>query len=84
MPGVRTRGIHPGDLIMVNKRGRVYYARVLGAGATGGLTVEPLDRRISWRQATAREVIDHWAHAGADRAGRPPDGQLNLEEVADT
>jgi Phage integrase, N-terminal SAM-like domain len=44
---------------------------VLGAGATGGLTVEPLDRRISWRQATAREVLDHWSHARTDSSGRP-------------
>jgi hypothetical protein len=30
---------------MVNKRGRVFDARVLGDGATGHLTVEPLDLR---------------------------------------
>jgi hypothetical protein len=39
--------ISPGDLVLVDRRGRVFYARVVGAGATGGLTVEPLDRRIS-------------------------------------
>jgi hypothetical protein len=47
--------------VQVDKRGRFFYARVLGAGATGGLTVEPLDRRISWRQATAREVRSAYA-----------------------
>jgi hypothetical protein len=34
---VRTRATHPGDLVLVSKRGRLFYARVLGAGATGGL-----------------------------------------------
>jgi hypothetical protein len=29
---------------MVNKRGRVFDTRVLGASTTGDLTVEPLDR----------------------------------------
>ncbi len=78
---MRTRAISPGDLVMVNKRGRVFYARVLGTGAAGGLSVEPLDRRISWRQASAREVIDHWTHARPDRAERPPAGQLALEGI---
>jgi hypothetical protein len=68
---------------MVDKRGRVFYARVLGARATGGLTVEPLDRRISWRQATPREVIDHWARTRTDHTERPSQGQLSLDGVAD-
>jgi hypothetical protein len=72
------RTIQPGDLVLVDKRGRLFYARVLGAGATGDLTVEPLDRRSSWRQAMAREVIDHWSHARADTGERPPHGQLSL------
>jgi hypothetical protein len=40
---------------MVSKRGRAFYARVLAAGAIGGLSVEPLDRRVSCaRRARAR------------------------------
>jgi hypothetical protein len=81
---VRTRGIQPGDLVMVDKRGRVFYARVLGAGAAGALAVEPLDRRISWRQATAREVVDHWAHVRRVHDARPPDGQLGLDGAGET
>jgi hypothetical protein len=81
---VRTRGIRPGDVVIVSKRGRVFYARVLGAGAAGGLTVEPLDRRMSWRQASAREVIDHWAHTRPEHAERQPDSQLSLDGVGPT
>jgi hypothetical protein len=80
---MRTRGIRPGDLVKVDKRGRVFYARVLGASRLGGLALEPLDRRVSWRQATAREVIDHWMHTRADGAERAPDDQLALEDVGE-
>jgi hypothetical protein len=80
---VRTRGIRSGDLVKVDKRGRVFYARVLGASRLGGLALEPLDRRISWRQATAREVVDHWTHARADHAERPADDQLALEDAGE-
>ncbi len=80
---VPTRSIQPGDLVMVNKRGRLYYARVLGSGAMGGLSVKPLDRRVSWRQATARKVVDHWTHGQPDRAERTPNGQLQLQGVED-
>jgi hypothetical protein len=80
---VRTRAIAPGDLVLVNKRGRLFHARVLGTGARGGLNLEPLDRRITWRQATAREVIDHWTHARRDPSDRPDSAQLAFEDMND-
>jgi hypothetical protein len=73
---MRMRSIQPGDRVRGNKRGRVFDARVLGAAPTGGLSVEPLDRGISWRQATAREVIGHWPHGPAGDDERAADGQL--------
>ncbi len=79
---MRIRAIAPGDLVLVNKRGRLFHARVLGAGTGGALTLEPLDRRISWRQATAREVIDHWTRAKREPGDRPPDDQLSFEDLA--
>jgi hypothetical protein len=81
---MRTRAIRRGDLVKVDKRGRVFYARVLGAATAGALAVEPLDRRISWRQATAREVVDHWTHTRAGNGERPPDGQLGLDGAGET
>jgi hypothetical protein len=50
----------------------------------GGLSAQPLDRRISWRHAKARAVVDHWTRARPDRAARPPEGQLALEGVGET
>ncbi len=80
---MRMRAIHRGDLVLINKRGRLFYARVVGAGAMDGLSVEPLDRRVSWRSATAREVTDHWGHARTERVERPADGQLRLDGVGE-
>ena len=78
---MRTRAIAPGDLVLVNKRGRLFHARVLGTGMAGGLSVEPLDRRITWRQASAREVIDHWSHTRRDGAERPDSAQLAFDDL---
>lgn len=81
---MRTRPIASGDLVLVNKRGRLFHARVLGTGVNGGLSLEPLDRRITWRQATAREVIDHWSHARRDPAERQDSAQLAFEDLEGT
>jgi hypothetical protein len=67
--------------VLVNKRGRLFHARVLGTGTGGGLSLEPLDRRITWRQATAREVIDHWTHARRDSGERPSTDQLAFDDM---
>jgi hypothetical protein len=36
---VRTRAIHPGDLVLVSKRDRRFYARVLDAARPAGWQV---------------------------------------------
>jgi hypothetical protein len=79
---VRTRAIHPGDLVLVNRLGRLFYARVSGLERAGVLALEPLDRRVTYRTARAREIVDHWSHARADRDERPSRAQLRLEGVA--
>jgi hypothetical protein len=76
---MRTRGIHPGDLVLVDRLGRVFYAKVLGAERAGVLAVQPLDRRITYRSAKAREVLDHWAHTRPSPDERPPKTQLTLD-----
>ena len=67
--------------MLVNKRGRLFHARVLGTGLSGGLSVEPLNRRITWRQASAREVVDHWTHARRDGGERPDSAQLAFDDL---
>jgi hypothetical protein len=62
-----SKGIAPGDIVLVDKRGRRFHALVteLEQGASGRfeLTLRPLDARISYRTATVREVVDVWRHA---------------------
>ena len=78
---MRTRGIDPGDLVLVNKRGRLFHARVRLVEPDGRLRVEPLERNVSYRECTPREVADHWRHAGRPRdEAKPAPGQLDLNE----
>ncbi len=78
---MRTRAIHRGDLVLVNKKGRIFHAKVQGLGATGGFAIVPLERNVSYRQAGAREIVDHWSHAGRDRAQEPAEGQISFDEL---
>lgn len=55
--------VHPGDLVEVNKGGRRMVGRVTEV-QDGVLRFEPLCRGISYRRATAREVIAHWRKTG--------------------
>ena len=78
---MRTRGIEPGDLVLVNKRGRLFHARVRAVDPTGVFRLDPIERNISYREATAREIADHWRHAGRPRDDdRQPPEQLDLNE----
>jgi hypothetical protein len=63
-----SKGIAPGDIVEVDKRGRHFHAMVLeldqAASGRFHLVVRPLDSRISYRQATVREVVAVWRRAG--------------------
>jgi len=63
--------IHPGDLIEVDKRGRRVFARVIEI-SDAVVQFEPLCPGISYRHASAREIVAHWRKAGR-RAVRPSD-----------
>lgn len=51
------RSVHEGDVVLVDIRGRVFFALVK-AKDTGGLTIAPIDNRINWHSCTARQVVD--------------------------
>ncbi|MFN8173464.1 MAG: hypothetical protein U0T02_00175 [Solirubrobacteraceae bacterium] len=61
--------IAPGDIVEVDKKGRRFHALVTGVeqGDSGRfeLDLRPLDRRITWRAATVREVVAVWRRAHA-------------------
>jgi hypothetical protein len=67
-----SKGIGPGDIVEIDKRGRRFHALVteLQQLDTGRfeLGLRPLDSRVTYRTASVREVIDVWR-----RAGRPTD-----------
>ena len=59
-----SKGIGPGDIVEVDKRGRRFHALVteleqLESGRFE-LIVRPLDSRISYRTASVREVLEVW------------------------
>ncbi len=58
-------------MVEVDKRGRRFHAIVLALQPDEGLELRPLQRGVSFRHATAREVVDHWSHARPwERDGR--------------
>ena len=84
---MRLSGIQAGDIVEVDRLGRRFHALVT-ENAPGGLAVQPLDRRISYRSCRAHDVIAHWAKRGRLRVADAPQdhepepasaGQLELE-----
>jgi hypothetical protein len=84
--GVRLVGIRAGDIVEVDRRGRRFHALVSESGS-GGLEIEPLDRRITYRSCRAHEVIAHWMKRGRSRADsegvEPPVLQLELHTTVE-
>lgn len=70
---MRLTGVRAGDIVQVDRLGRVFHAIVTGT-APGGLQLSPLDRRITYRTCRSRDVIGHWI-----RQGRPPQSSEPLE-----
>jgi hypothetical protein len=59
--------IDPGSIVLVEKRGVRFHAHVLEC-RPGELRVRPIERNITWRVASAREVIAHWRKSKTSRA----------------
>jgi hypothetical protein len=68
---MRLEGIDNGDIVEIDRQGRRFHALVSGA-APGGLAIQPLDRRVTYRSCRAREVVAHWAKRGRPRATAEP------------
>ena len=60
-----------GDIVEVDRLGRRFHAVVAG-NAPGGLSIQPLDRKVTYRSCRAREVVGHWAKQGRPRATSEP------------
>jgi len=81
---MRLEGIREGDIVEVNRLGRRFHALV-GGSADGGLSIEPLDRRVTYRTCRPHEVLAHWAKRGRSRATSDPTEpsplQLHLDSL---
>ena len=80
---MRLEGIQIGDIVEVDRLGRRFHAFVTG-NASGGLTIQPLDRRISYRSCRAHDVVAHWAKRGRPRATSEPLEPSRLQLELDT
>jgi hypothetical protein len=72
---VTSKGIAPGDVVEVDKKGRRFHAlvRSLDQDAKGffHLELQPFDRRVSYRHATVREVVTVWRRVRTGPAAAP-------------
>jgi hypothetical protein len=70
-----SKGIAPGDIVEVDKKGRRFHALVktIEQDAKGyyHLELHPFDRRVSYRQATVREVVTVWRRVRTGPAATP-------------
>ncbi len=80
---MRLEGIQVGDMVEIDRLGRRFHALVTGS-APGGLSVQPLDRRITYHSCRAHDVIAHWARRGRPRATSEPLEPSPLQLELDT
>jgi len=66
---MRLEGIQIRDIVELDRLGRRFPALVTG-NASGGLPIQPLDRRVTYRSCRAHEVIPY---------GRSADGRELLK-----
>jgi hypothetical protein len=78
---MRTRSIKPGDMVLVNKRGRIFHAKIRGLPAGGGFEIAPVERGITYRTCKAAEIAEHWSQTQIPREDRPPPGQLGFDDL---
>lgn len=66
---VTSKGIAPGDIVEIDKKGRRFHALVTTVDQRDSgrfeLELRPLERGITFRQATVREVIGVWRRSRA-------------------
>jgi hypothetical protein len=80
---MRLEGIQIGDIVEVDRLGRRFHALVT-RNASGDLSIQPLDRRISYRSCRAHDVVAHWAKRGRPRAIDEPLEPSPLQLELDT
>jgi hypothetical protein len=80
---MRLEGIQVGDIVEVDRLGRRFHALVTG-NAPGGLSLQPLDKRITYHSCRAHQVAAHWSKRGRPRATSEPLEPSPLQLELDT
>lgn len=57
--------VRPGDVVLVDRKGRRFHAVVTGTPARGAVDIEPIDSRVSYYSARSREIVGHWRRSKA-------------------
>lgn len=57
-------GLRIGDLVRCDVKGRIFYAMVESKPDAEGVSIAPLDRRVTYRHVTATQIREHWRRAG--------------------
>ena len=83
LEAVRLEGIQVGDIVEVDRLGRRFHSLVTGTDS-GGLSIQPLDRRITYRSCRAHQVVAHWAKRGRPRTTTEPLEPSPLQLELDT
>ena len=80
---MRLEGIQVGDIVEVNRLARRFHALVTTNASGGGLSLQPLDGRVTYRTCRAHDVVAHWAKRGrpqtTDEPLKPSPLQLELD-----
>jgi hypothetical protein len=70
---VTSKGIGPGDIVEVDRKGRRFHALVVALDQRESgrfdLEIRPLDGRATYRTATVREVVAVWRKSRVSRPG---------------
>jgi hypothetical protein len=69
----RITALQAGGVVLADRKGRRFYAVVTGREQRE-LRVEPIDRRVTYHQVKAREVLEIW-HKRRRRNGNVSTGQ---------
>ncbi len=80
---MRLAAIQTGDIVEVDRLGRRFHAVVTG-DAPGGLAIQPLDRRVTYRTCRPHEVRTHWSKRGRPRVTDEPLEPSPLQLELDT
>lgn len=83
LPMVRLEGIRAGDIVEVDRLGRRFHALV-GGCAEGGLSIEPLDRGVTYRTCRPHEVLACWTKRGRPRQTGEPLERAPLQLALET